>query len=217
MLNHLISEEEVAELLMLKQGTGSKYGNYCNQNLIQNYCASSLYDELNSALYNSKETLDVYYSRVESLLNRSLDKCPSYNSKRVYRGSACFIEHIKWFKINVGSTFCVPAFMSTFREEIYPHNVIIKTCENSNARDINEYLENAIPNYEKEILFKSKTCFKILDVDLNNEKVCLQEISNYTSIDFPHFCNETVLNDSKYKQYITDDDLPESLSDQRLI
>lgn len=143
------------------------------------------YQTTNSSIFNRmlrKQNLDfneLFFKDVEDIINTGLSKLPQYN-KILYRQEGVdSIKIKKWGQQNINRVICYPAFTSCskvnwtndFYFEIRP------LATNSNAYDLHELNPN---HSEKEVLFKTKTNFKVISV-LEN-KIILNETKKEATI-----------------------------------
>ncbi|MDB5267207.1 MAG: hypothetical protein JWP58_247 [Hymenobacter sp.] len=109
------------------------------------------------------------------MLYKSLDYAPSFSQSVVYRNEMTSQpERLhNWFASRVGEVVEFPSFLSTYHNRDHwkqaEPNFRIETSENSNGKNIAEYLGKS---GEAEVLFKSNTRFKVLAVD---DMIHLQE------------------------------------------
>jgi hypothetical protein len=107
---------------------------------------------------------------IEALMNKSLEKEFHRPNCSVTFRNDCYTfspKGLKWFQEHINQIICFPAFLSTYSNfERGPNDKVnymeIHLLEkNSNAFNISN-----IKAYdpEEEVLFKSKTCFKIISV-----------------------------------------------------
>lgn len=115
----------------------------------------------------------------QELLNEALNQFESYD-KIVYRNCVSGIEYeeaMNWFTQKKGEVIQFPAALPTYsdasrKNDFHWYYEIIPLPENSAGR----YVGDIGPSSEKEVLFKSHTCFEIANV--TNEKVILQEVES---------------------------------------
>lgn len=125
-------------------------------------------------------------TRFAEILEKSLDKLPSFNCNYVYRMDSpdgLSQEVITWFKKIINKIVKVPYFLSTSKDNWESTDIVwkIKTMQaNSNARDLHLLTNNCT---EKEVLFKRNSYFKVLSV---NEKNGIIEMEETDNIDFAY-------------------------------
>ena len=125
-------------------------------------------DRLNRDLRSHNREFRLRSAEKEVKLNQELDLLPSHSHNILYgHDLATNIEFEVlsiWYKKRIGETIMFPNFLSTtfkrFKDHAYT-TYQISSLSNSNGKDISNLSEN----YENEVLFKSKTKFKIISVD----------------------------------------------------
>ena len=141
----------------------SKFGvSYWSKYLLDSYAGKSA-ESLNRVLRNASVTpKDDLHRLNENYLNEVLDEIPSFDNKVVYRWTWFDDDEAKYLKKYVGKLIMRPDFTSASKFKNISHSYFyeIKTCENSNCRDIEDIVKK-----EKHVLFKSKTVFKIISFD----------------------------------------------------
>ncbi|PWG04044.1 ADP-ribosyltransferase [Polaribacter aquimarinus] len=121
--------------------------------------------------------------QVQNLINSGLNKLPSFNKNTVYRFEPNYINGTltskKWFRKKIGKIIKAPFFLSTTKDKDWGNSEVvlkINTSVNSLGKDLSEI---GINSSEKEVLFKTNSLFKIIDV--NENFVELNEIENITN------------------------------------
>lgn len=119
-------------------------------------------------------------------LDYSLSKMPSLNESLVYRMQIGIERNseIKRFQSRVNSTFIVPQYLSTAKENYNNSAVVwkIKTLTiESKGKDISDLSNH---RYEKEVLFERNSKFEITAVDELHSCIMMQEISSTANVDF---------------------------------
>lgn len=106
-------------------------------------------------------------------LNIALSGLQSFDNQTIYRmdlpGGDVFTT-LNWFKKRIGQSFETPYFLSTSKDNFQNTDIIwiIKTlATDSKGKDISN-LSTSLA--EKEILFQTESCFKILGVDIWKEE-----------------------------------------------
>ena len=92
---------------------------------------------------------------------------------------------LTWFESKIGSSFVIPYFLSTAKEDYENSEVVwqITTLKSGScARDISNLCQ--APS-EQEVLFKRASKFKIIKVDRSKRVVFLDEIPTDAAVDFP--------------------------------
>jgi len=157
-------------------------------------CYKSINDKLRERMLSDNDSS--LFKGIEQSINNALDKHDRYNNKLVFRDECRSIDDgqeekvFSWFRNSIGKVICFPAFMSCYPDmsrlpKGSPLIFKIKTSQISRAFN----LKNVHPNHpEQEILYKSKSCFKVIEVDENNNLVLLEE--TYNTPDFTIFSNE---------------------------
>ena len=119
------------------------------------------------------------FTEIERRLNLILDRINSHNNTTVYRDEfvSCtkkFEDVHEWFDEHIGAAICFPSFLSCSEHQLKNRELLfnIQTSDNSNARDITSLVHT---NSEREILFKSKTVFQIVEVREEKKEVFLKE------------------------------------------
>lgn len=152
--------------------------------LLYGYTAYYISSRVNSDLRNLKKvkkySYDVWLYNI--LLNKVLNKLPSYNDEVVYHAMQYLTENeienlLEDYNRSIGNIITFSYFLSTHWEnvriadtlylEIYTKKI------NSRAKKISRL--SFVAN-EKEVLFKSGSRFKILQVLLDDKRVIIQEI-----------------------------------------
>ncbi|WP_162427275.1 ADP-ribosyltransferase [Pontibacter pudoricolor] len=116
-----------------------------------------------------------------------LNKIPAFGSSFVYRMEsqvADVDEELSWFERKTNSTFMLPYFLSTAKEDYKNSSVVwqIKTLEQGSlARDISNLTNN---KSEKEVLFNRNAKFIIRGIDRATSYVYLEEVSPALKADF---------------------------------
>lgn len=135
---------------------------------------NDIHSEINPVLLNNGDHKDVLmYS---SLLNKVLEKMPSFSSREIFRSE--HTQNIDFYKSFIGREFEEKRFLSCHQDNTIWHDeeglqLIIKTKENSNAKDLSELSFNA---NEKEVLFKSRSLFNVMKVDSESRIIYLNEV-----------------------------------------
>ena len=120
-------------------------------------------------------------------LNQALAKVSSFNGNIAFRMDEPHSnseEVLKWFHSKIGSKFKVPYFLSTAKEDYNNSSIVwqINTLtEGSFGKDISQLTNN---KYEKEVLFRTGSCFEIIKVDEKKNYIHLNEVINSEQIEF---------------------------------
>ncbi|WP_282124972.1 ADP-ribosyltransferase [Marinifilum flexuosum] len=181
---------ELGECLMKSENPG--------KDLLHEGYMRRCYATINSKLRdrNLADKENNLFQDIEEVLNNELDNLESHNNKLVFHDECRFIEDCQekkvfnWFRNSIGKVICFPAFMSCYSEiKRLPQGSAlifeIKTSSASRAFNLNKVQPN---HPEQEVLYKSKSCFKIIEVNENNHSVQLEEINS--SPDLTIFNNE---------------------------
>jgi ADP-ribosyltransferase exoenzyme len=168
------------------------------QLLIEAYCGNMSID-LNTYLRKTEiKEKEGNYKFFERILNKSLNYPERFNNQIVYRmdnPSICYECYRRWFEKKIGHVIGFPNFLSTSKERFRSESdVIFKIHTNncSEGRDITPVIDAKKADFEKEVLFKSRSKFEIKavtddfielnEVDRENKKV--EWIYTNTIIDF---------------------------------
>lgn len=183
--------------------------------VIRRYMSS--YSRALNPKLRSKTAKDDYTLLYEYLLNKALKRLPIYGNEVVYRMDSPGIdfETIKqWFEKRIGYILSFPNFLSTSKKRWEHGWVVFKitTFSHSGARDISIILNSM---GEDEVLFMSKSKFKIIDVNDKEKYIELYEVSRDSS-------NVILMTDDIYMKSeigseLDDDDYEPSLVDQGII
>ena len=128
---------------------------------------------INTYLRKSKSTRKSEYNDgkelLEYLLNKALDELNGHNNQIVYRMDSPNISFdiLKlWYKKRIGEVICFPNFLSTSKKRWVERDKVfkIRTNNSSSGRDLIAVVAEGLAEYENEVLFKSRTKFKIIDV-----------------------------------------------------
>ena len=142
---------------------------------------------INTYLRKSKSTRKSEYNDgkelLEYLLNKALDELNGHNNQIVYRMDSPNISFdiLKlWYKKRIGEVICFPNFLSTSKKRWVERDKVfkIRTNNSSSGRDLIAVVAEGLAEYENEVLFKSRTKFKIIDV--KTDFIELQEVSRQT-------------------------------------
>lgn len=197
-------------------------GNHREHHFLKEYLGTNFSRIINSYLVK-KDVFDKNLFKAAFQINNSLDMAKSYSNSTVHR----FIEVSQipiqlfsiWFSNRIGKVIQFPSFLSSTKNpdsfkaqtEIFR----IKTCHYSNGRDISTL---GFPvAMEEEVLFKSNSCFKI--VDAKPELIFLEEVKG----DFEEVTilyKDYFLEEEEIKQYVESQKNNrniKSLTDQKLI
>lgn len=136
----------------------------------------------------NKKKMSICKELYAQYLDKSLDKIPNYNNKYAFRidTHSEYLKH-NWEKVVVGDIIQIHHYLSTFQEyfsedSIEKNSLVwsITTLElNSKARDISNVTNH---NYEKEILFKRNSFFKVEKINISKRVIDLIEVEIPTFI-----------------------------------
>jgi hypothetical protein len=119
-------------------------------------------------------------------LDQVLDKIPTANGEIVFRMDLPGNENeiLAWFDKHKGRKIRIPYFLSTAKEDYNNTNIvweILTLKKNSKGKDISNLSNN---QFEKEVLFKRNSCFKVDHIDQSKNYVHLVEIPICEKINF---------------------------------
>lgn len=161
----------------------------------------------------------------EYLLNKALDELPTCRDEVVYRMDTPIanidFDIIKiWYQKRIGQVIMFPNFLSTSKDRWNNESIVfkIKTTVLGGAKDLSEISDKL---NEKEVLFKSRSKFKIVGINEKEEYIKLNEVKrNYSKVIIMNDC--TYINDKEIGKLLgmdeyNDEDQTLSLSDRGLI
>ena len=183
--------------------------------IIRKYMSS--YSTILNPKLRSKTTKDDYTILYEYLLNKALKRLPVYGNEVVYRmdSPGMDFEIIKqWFKKRIGHIISFPNFLSTSKNRWKHGSVVFKitTFSHSSARDISIILNSM---GEDEVLFMSKSKFKIIDINDKKKYIELYEVRRDSSNVI--FMTDDIYINSEIGSELDDDDYEPSLLDRGII
>ncbi|MBK8807067.1 MAG: hypothetical protein IPO21_10630 [Bacteroidales bacterium] len=114
-------------------------------------------------------------------LNRSLDKVAPFNNSIVYRMDNPLGEIeivLEWFDKKIGKNIKIPYFLSTAKEAYKDSRIVWKIetlVENSFGKDLVQLSNN---RFEREVLFRTGSCFEIISTDYETGYINLKEIKS---------------------------------------
>ena len=152
--------------------------------IIYMYTSHGIHSDVNMQLRDNRDRLDKDIKEYCRLLNRALDKMPSFDNGIVYRDISHPYREVSdildEFEQKVGDIYLEPAFISShiregrWCDDEFGIQIKIFTKENSNGKDLRELSFNI---EETEVLFKSSTEFLVEMVCRKNNYIELRELN----------------------------------------
>lgn len=192
----MISNNEISRLLELdryayfKEGKppldsfyGSKGINKNNHFLLSKYFGPFSH-KINRAL-RSGDSLDDFFILYEYLLNKTLKELPKNWAGTVYRMDEPGIDFsiLKvWFQSRIGQVISFPNFLSTSKDRWKGRDIVFKITakHDGGGRDVTKFSNN---KNENEVLFRSRSKFRIVSVNEKDKYIGLKEESrNYSNV-----------------------------------
>ncbi len=146
---------------------------FASQIILEAYCGKT-YFYVNNQLRRTDEKNNEFVTLFTQRLNEILENIEPHNNNISWRWHV-LKDEFNFLSKNIGKCIKFPDFKSTSLKEKEGKRFKILTSSNSNGKKIFKHIDFKKAELEKEVLFKTNSCFKIINKD--KDVICLEEIN----------------------------------------